>query len=189
MIGNANPLDTAPGPAAFSAQSPAARLYDFTAHPRLALRGPGSAAWLAEQGWAMPRALNTATTTATGHTLLRLGKTEAWVLAGQGAPNPVQQAHRQLHQGEGLYPLYAQHSHAWFVLAGPQRAAIMATLCAVDMSEAAFPVGAVAQTSVARLSAVVAHHPWAEAAVFSLLVDRSYAAYFYTAVADALAQG
>ena len=63
-------------------------------------------------------------------------------------------------------------------VAGEQRAEVMAKLCGVDLSEAAFPLGSVAQTQAARVSVIVAAHQNENGQpVFSIFVDQSLARY------------
>jgi sarcosine oxidase subunit gamma len=93
-------------------------------------------------------------------------------------------------QGDALasevWPLYCQHGHAWLQLAGAPRAEVMATLCGVDLSQAAFPEGSVVQTQVARVTSIIAHHAEGQAGVFSLFVDQSLAVYLWEALEDAI---
>jgi sarcosine oxidase subunit gamma len=89
----------------------------------------------------------------------------------------------------GVWPLYCQHSHAWLQLAGEPRAEIMAKLCGVDLSEAAFPLGSVAQTQVARVSVIIAAHQNHDGqTVFSIFVDQSLARYLWEAIEDAMGE-
>ena len=64
----------------------------------------------------------------------------------------------------------------------------MAKLCGVDLREAAFPLGHVAQTQMARINAVIAHHTLSGQAVFSLFVDASLAQYAIEALEDAISE-
>ena len=64
----------------------------------------------------------------------------------------------------------------------------MAKLCGVDFCDEVFAPGQVAQTQVARVSAVVAHHLRGGERVFSILVDQSLVDYLWMALADAMAE-
>ena len=89
----------------------------------------------------------------------------------------------------GIWPLYCQHSHAWLQFAGETRAEVMAKLCGVDLSEAAFPLGSVAQTQAARVSVIVAAHQNENGQpVFSIFVDQSLARYLWEAIEDAMGE-
>ena len=62
----------------------------------------------------------------------------------------------------------------------------MAKLCGVDLSDEAFPKGHVAQTQMARVSVIIAHHRWQGRPGFSLFLDQSLAGYAWSALEDAM---
>ncbi len=62
----------------------------------------------------------------------------------------------------------------------------MAKLCGVDLRARAFPVGAVAQTSAARINVIVLNVGSDERPALQLLFDRASLAYFREAVLDAM---
>ena len=65
----------------------------------------------------------------------------------------------------------------------------MAKLCGVDLSEAAFPLGSVAQTQAARISVIIAaHHSENDQPMFSMFVDQSLARYLWEAIEDAMGE-
>lgn len=64
----------------------------------------------------------------------------------------------------------------------------MAKLCAVDLSAEAFAAGQIAQTSVARINAVVMNVSDAQARKFNLLCDRASALYLWNVLLDAIAE-
>lgn len=117
--------------------------------------------------------------------IARLGASEHWLLnTAVGAPLSLPDA-----EGDAvMYAVPCQDSHAWFCLRGPARHKVMAKLCGVDLAEAAFPVGRVAQTSVALISAIVLHHDCYGEPGFSLLCDVSYADYLWSALTDAMSE-
>ncbi|MDO6459623.1 sarcosine oxidase subunit gamma family protein [Granulosicoccaceae sp. 1_MG-2023] len=160
------------------------RLRDLSALPRGGLRGADTQALLQEAGYALPAQPNQLVQS--GATLIaRLSQTEHWVLdTDPAAPSdlPAVQA------GRRVYTLPCQDSHAWLVLSGPARAEVMAKVCGVDMRPAAFAPGALAQTSVALVSAIVLHHQLEGEDVFSLLCDSAYADYLWGALLDAMAE-
>jgi sarcosine oxidase subunit gamma len=164
-------------------------LADFTSLPRLGLRGKAAAERLAAAGFPIPEAPNRLARAATGETLLRLSQTEYLLLgafADDGARVRALEDELPKAGENGLYFLPRQDSHAWFRLGGPRRAEVMAKLCGVDLSPEAFPRDALAQTSVARINAIVAHDGEPEPGAFHLLFDRPSAAYFREALLDAM---
>ena len=121
-----------------------------------------------QQSYPVPNAPNQLEPTGNGAWVMSLSHREFWML------QPDQEAVASAMQGEALaaevWPLYCQHSHAWLQLAGAPRAEVMATLCGVDLSQAAFPEGSVVQTQVARVTSIIAHH--AEGQSWRLLAVR-----------------
>ena len=74
-------------------------------------------------------------------------------------------------------------------VAGERGPKVMAKLCGVDLSEAAFPLGSVAQTQAARVSVIVAAHQNENGQpVFSIFVDQSLARYLWEAIEDAMGE-
>lgn len=117
----------------------------------------------------------------------RLGKTECWVLADPLADKPAQgMLDIRVMNESGCYPLYCQDSHAWFALTGRHLPDLMAKLCGVDLRPDQFPPGAVVQSSVARVSAIIIHHELEGIPVFYLLSDSSSAEYLWKALQDAM---
>ncbi|WP_017346669.1 hypothetical protein [Pantoea sp. A4] len=166
-------------------------LQDASLQARVGFRGRQAAGWLELHGYQVPVRANQATLQKDGSLVVRLSASEFMLLADSAAS---QQSVQQLEAGWQLsdiacYLLPRQDTHAWLRLRGPDIAAMMAKLCAVDLSAAAFPAGAVAQTSVARANSIVvnATKP-GESAEFWLLIDSSLAAWFWEACGDAMTE-
>ena len=159
-------------------------LRDLSLQRRSGVRGAGASTYLVQQSYPVPNAPNQLVPTGSGAWVMSLSHREFWVL------QPDQEAAASAMHGEALaaevWPLYCQHGHAWLQLAGAPRAEVMATLCGVDLSQAAFPEGTVVQTQVARVTSIIAHHAEGQAGVFSLFVDQSLAAYLWDALEDAI---
>ena len=157
---------------------------DLSLSARRGVRGSGAADYLQEQGFLVPDTPNRLCDSGSGHWVMALSQREFWLLC------PRQSAQASFPGGAALapnaWPLYCQHSHAWLVLSGQPMAKCMAKLCGVDLCPTTLPVGHVAQTQVARVGAIVAHHPWHSASALSLFVDQSYAAYLWEVLADAM---
>jgi len=169
----------------------AAALADFTDLPRLGVRGAAAATWLGAQGCLIPSAPNLLTVQPQGATLLRLSQGEYLLLgslADEGAQVAAVDAALAADATPGVYALPRQDTHAWFWLGGARAVEVLAKLCGVDLRPKAFAADAIAQTSVARLNAIVANAGSAERPAFHLLVDRPSAEYFREAVLDAMSE-
>jgi sarcosine oxidase subunit gamma len=79
-------------------------------------------------------------------------------------------------------------SHAWFMVTGAQAPVMFAKICGVDLRPHRFAVGAIAQTSVAKMSAIVIRADLGGTPAFHLLADSASAEYLWTCVFDAMAE-
>ncbi len=163
-------------------------LLDLSVIARTGFRGQNAQEHLSAQNLPIPEKPNQAELSDNGELVLRLSNNEFWVLGSitedQGkrvielADSPLPEAR--------CYPLYCQNSHAWFVMSGPHLAQIMAKVCGVDLRTEMFPVGAIAQTSIARVNAVVVHHTVNGLSTFSILSDSASAQYLWESLLDAM---
>lgn len=166
----------------------AINLLDLTDLPRVGFRGAQSAEYLQARGFTLPDAPNRALTQADGSHIARLSQTEYLVLgsrADNGERIAAEEARWELdHSANYLLP--RQDSHAWLQLSGAALSQVMAKLCGVDLREQAFPAGAVAQTSAARINVIVINLGGEALPTFQILFDRASLEYFTAAVLDAM---
>jgi sarcosine oxidase, subunit gamma len=91
----------------------------------------------------------------------------------------------KLEDEERTYPLLRRDSHAWLVLGGAKAADMMAKICAVDLRPHKFTNLSIAQTSVAKMSAIVTRADIGATPAFHLLADSASALYFWGCLMDA----
>lgn len=170
-------------------------LIDLSPLARTGFKGAGTVEWLEGQGVAVPAESNRAARQAGGALAARLAPSEVLVLGGNGEDDDLPARLNRAWQGESLpperprgYPLPRRDSHAWFLVTGAQAPAMFAKLCAVDLRPDRFPDLAVAQTSIARLSAIVIRGDRDGRAAFHLLSDSASADYFWDCLIDAMAE-
>ncbi|MCQ4345947.1 sarcosine oxidase [Pseudomonas stutzeri] len=165
-------------------------LIDLSNLARVGFRGAQAADYLSGRGYALPEAPNRALTQADGGHVARLSQTEYLLLGSlRDAGSRVAGEERDWQLGAGgNYLLPRQDSHAWLLLTGEHISEVMAKLCGVDLRPEAFPVGAVAQTSAARINVIVVNLPEGELPCFHILCDRASADYFWGALLDAMAE-
>ena len=162
-------------------------LRDLSLARREGVRGAGAREWLSSQGYTLPDAPNKIVTNGESGFVMSLSHREFWLLQPGSEASSGRPASEAV--AAGVWPLYCQHSHAWLQLAGEPRAEIMAKLCGVDLSDAAFPRGSVAQTQAARVSVIIAAHQNENGQpVFSIFVDHSLARYLWEAIEDAMGE-
>jgi len=163
------------------------RLEDLSLARRQGVRGVGARDWLLSQGHTLPDAPNQIVASGKSGFVMSLSHREFWLLQPDSEASAVRPPSESV--AAGVWPLYCQHSHAWLQLAGEPRAEVMAKLCGVDLSEAAFPLDSVAQTQAARVSVIIAaHQNENDQPVFSMFVDQSLARYLWEAIEDAMGE-
>jgi sarcosine oxidase subunit gamma len=173
-------------------------LADLSPLPRLGVKGPGTADWLAGLGVRIPQQSNQATRQAGGALAARLAPAELLLLGGlAGDPAPLDavaaawraEPHAPVppHSPRG-YLLPRRHSHFWFLVSGERAAQMFAKLCGVDLRPGKFADGAIAQTSLARMNAVVIRDDRGGALAYHLLGDSASAAYLWDCLTDAMAE-
>jgi sarcosine oxidase subunit gamma len=163
-------------------------LIDLTPLPRLGFKGRGTIPAMRERGIVVEPVPNRVFRQADGGLCLVLAPSEVLLLAdvrGTGAREAELESTWRLDDGERTYPVPRRDSHCWFALLGTKVPALFAKLCAVDLLPAQFPDCASAQTSVARLNAIVARVDIGVAPLFHLLADSASAVYLWNCLRDA----
>jgi sarcosine oxidase, subunit gamma len=168
---------------------------DLSVLPRTGFKGTGTVEWLTAQGLAIGPDSNRAYPQPGGELAARLAPTEIFLidsLAGTG--DLVRRLNAAWSWGSEKprtligYPMPRSESHAWFMVTGDQARAMFAKICGVDLRPHRFAVGAIAQTSVAKMSATVIRADLGEAPAFHLLADSASSEYLWTCVLDAMAE-
>ncbi len=168
---------------------------DLSVLPRTGFKGAGAVEWLTSQGVAIGPDSNRAYPQAGGELAARLAPTEIFLidsLAGTG--ELVGRLNAAWSWGSEKprrligYPMPRSESHAWFMVTGERAPAMFAKICGVDLRPHRFAGGAIAQTSVAKMSAIVIRADLGGVPAFHLLADSASALYLWTCVLDAMAE-
>jgi sarcosine oxidase subunit gamma len=149
----------------------------------------GAETFLASQGLPIPSEPNQSLLFEESLVVMRLSKSEFWLV-------DIENTHHELIEklelgAKGLddvYRLFCQHSHACFLFKGEQTAAMFSKVCGVDLSDGVFPVGSIAQTSVARTNAIVTRQDEKGEEYLLLLSDLASSQYLWDALADAASE-
>jgi sarcosine oxidase subunit gamma len=166
-------------------------LCDLSVLPRWGLKGRDAFPWLTQQGALAPSGDNRARAQADGSLIARLAPGEALILSAwpDGRASLAEAIEGLPPEGRGAcYPMLRRDSHSWFVLTGTDAPWTFAKLCGVDLAADQFPDGSIAQTSVARLTAIVIRHNLAGTIGFSLLAESASAEYLWDCLLDAMAE-
>jgi sarcosine oxidase, subunit gamma len=176
--------------AAAATTGAALKLVDLSVVPRWGLKGRDVSSWLARNGVTMPATDNRAELQGDGALVARLSPGEVLILSDLGSRPAVADAIERLPAaGEGAcYPVPRRDSHGWFAVMGGICPAFFAKLCGVDLAADRFANGRVAQTSVARLSAIVIRRDVRDALAFYVLCDSASAEYLWDCFLDAMTE-
>ncbi len=161
-------------------------LIDLSPLVRTGVKGPAARAYLEGRDWPVPEANNDAARHASGALVLRLGDNELVILSDPRADDAAVRELEAAIPGAGAWHVPRRDANCWFLLHGEPAVDCLAKLCGVDLRAPAFPPGRIAQTSVARLNAIVCRDPAMAAPAFHLLADSGSAAWFRDALLDAM---
>ena len=175
-------------------------LADLSPLARTGFKGAGTAEWLTGRGLVPPETSNRATRQGSGLLAARLAPSELMLLGGlDGDAGPIR-ALEAAWAGEPVppaaprgFPMPRADSHAWFRVTGEGAAAMFAKLCGVDLRPHVFADLTIAQTQLARLSAIVVRDDLGTAGgspvlSYHLLFDSASGAYLWDVLIDAMAE-
>jgi len=164
-------------------------LADLSTLPRSGLKGRGAPLWSQHQGIALPHSPNCACLHTDGSLIARLSQEELLVLSDlhmcASLPDDLQHS-GSIESAEGAYLLPRADSHCWFALTGRHATQTFSKVCGVDLRSAKFATGAIAQTSLARVNAIIIRHDLAATPCFYILSDVSSAEFLWTSLLDAM---
>jgi sarcosine oxidase subunit gamma len=170
-------------------------LADLSVLPHGGFKGRGTVEWLTAQGLSIGADSNKGYVQAGGELAARLAPTEIFLLdslqaTGQliGKLNAAWQWAPSAPRPQQGYPMPRQDSHAWFMATGEKAAEMFAKICGVDLRPRHCPVGTIAQTSVAKMNAIVIRADLGSTLAYHLLADIASAEYLWTCVEDAIAE-
>ncbi len=142
-----------------------------------------------KRGLTLEAKANQAYRQADGSLCLVLAPSEIILLSNlKGDGERLESSSRQdwrIEDEERTYPLLRRDSHAWFLVTGPQAPAMFAKISGIDFRLHKFPDFAIAQTSVAKMTAIVTRSDLGKYPAFHLLADSASALYFWSCLTDA----
>jgi sarcosine oxidase, subunit gamma len=170
-------------------------LADLSVLPHGGFKGRGTVEWLTSQGLQIGTDSNKAYVQAGGELAARLAPTEIFLLdslqgTGQliGKLNNAWQWAPSAPRPQQGYPTPRQDSHAWFMVSGEKSAEMFAKICGIDLRPPHCPIGTIAQTSAAKMNAIIIRADLGSTLAFHLLADIASAEYLWTCVEDAIAE-
>lgn len=168
-------------------------LADLSPLARTGFKGTGALEWLAGQGVALGPESNRGYRQAGGEIALKLAPNEVLLvdsLAAEGrfiAGLDAAWGWREERPRRPIgYPVPRADSHCWFALSGQHASEMFSKICGVDLRAHRFAEGAIAQTSVARMSGIILRRDFAETPGFYLLADSASGDYLWDCLLDAM---
>jgi sarcosine oxidase subunit gamma len=161
---------------------------DLSPLPRLGFKGRGTVPAMQARSIALEPTANRAFRQPDGGLCLVLAPGEVILLSnlnGDGERLAQLEANWRIEDEERTYPLSRRDSHAWLAVAGEALPEMFAKLCAIDLRREKFTDLAIAQTSIAKMSAILTRADMGTTPVFHLLVDSAAALYFCDCLLDA----
>jgi len=170
-------------------------LADLSVLPHGGFKGRGTVEWLTAQGLTIGADSNKAYRQTDGELAARLAPTEIFLLDSlQGTGrliaklNSAWQWAASAPRPQQGYPTPRQDSHAWFMVTGKKSPEMFAKICGVDLRPAHCPIGTIAQTSAAKMSATIIRADLGSTLAYHLLADIASAEYLWMCVLDAIAE-
>jgi sarcosine oxidase subunit gamma len=162
-------------------------LCDISTLARGGLAGSGASAYLASGYVDLPATHNDSRRQMNGDTVARLAENEYLHLGSSALFGTVSDVPAWAGNPEvKAYSLPRRDSHCWFALTGTEAAITLSKLCAIDFREHKFADGRVAQTSLARVSAIIVRGDLGETPAFFILASSSATEYLWDCLIDAM---
>ena len=162
-------------------------LLDLTEISRAGVKGKDLSLWITANAITIGDELNRAYLQSDGSLIVRLSPGELLLLADPSSPSDPMTKY-ELDPSYTCYPVRRYDSHYWFALSGERCPELFAKLCAVDLSAHNFADHSIAQTLVARSSAIIVRHDNGDLTRYYLLGDSSMKQYMLSCLNDAMAE-
>lgn len=162
---------------------------DLSPWPRTGFKGRDAMAWLAAQGLDIGAESNRAYRQKDGSLAAKLAPGEAVILDAVSAPGTAARLNAAWsYPKEACWPVPRQDAALWFVVSGHHAPTMFAKICGVDLRLHKFESLRIAQTSVARMNAIVIRDDLGRMPAFHLLGDSASARYLWRCLIDAAAE-
>jgi sarcosine oxidase subunit gamma len=164
---------------------------DLSPLPRIGFKGRGTIEAMKKRGVVVEATPNRAFRQPDGGLCLVLAPGEVILLsnlAGDGAKLQDMVNGWRIEDEERTYPLLRRDSHAWFAVTGTAAPLMFAKICAIDLRVDKFSNLAIAQTSIAKMSAIIVRSDIGPTPAYHVLADSAAALYFCSCLTDAAAE-
>jgi sarcosine oxidase subunit gamma len=164
-------------------------LADLSPLSRTGFKGRDTPDWLVTQHVAIPDGPGQARRQSDGALVLRLSADEHVIVSDLDARSELPaalDANWQLSAGRMCYQMPRAESYCWFAITGECATEMLAKVCGVDLRVDKFDDGRIAQTSLARINAVIVRNDLGATPAFYVLADSASADYLWPCLVDAM---
>ena len=163
-------------------------LADLSALGRCGYKGPRALDWLHGHDVRIGESDNQAYRQDGGALAALLAPNEALLLGALDGsePGPRLAAAASAEPAPGVYPVPRASANTWMAVTGEGAAGMFSKVCGVDLRPAKFADGAIAQTSLARLNAIIIRDDKGGIAAYHVLADSAAAVYLWMSLRDAM---
>jgi sarcosine oxidase subunit gamma len=164
---------------------------DLSPLPRACFKGHKAVAWVAAQGVTVTEANNMTAWQEDGACAARLADTEVLLLGALACESTLCErivAGWSPDPDPGAYPVPRADTNCWFLISGRHSATMFSKICGVDLRPDKFAVGAIAQTSIARLTGIVIRADVDDTLAYHFLSDNASASYMWDCLLDAMGE-
>ncbi len=162
---------------------------DLTALPRAGYKGWDMAGWAIAQGVALGEP-NSATRQGDGTLACRLAAGELLLLGDlDGASTTIDHLAGVWTMNDAVcFPVPRADTNFRFGITGSDVPGMMAKMCGIDLRPHRFADGAIVQTSVARMNAIMVRRDLGETYALDMVADSASAVYMWSCLTDAMAE-
>jgi len=164
-------------------------LADLSTLPRIGFKGRSAPDWMVQQGVELPDGPNRARPQSDGSLVAQLSAEETLLMSDlQLGSVLAEQLHKNwsIDAAQATYLLPRADSHCWFALTGKHASDAFSKVCAIDLRKDHFSQGDIAQTSLARVNAIIVRNDIGALPCFYILSDASSAEFLWTSLLDAM---
>ncbi len=165
-------------------------LADLSPMPRTGFKGRAMPEFLSQQGIVIGDAPNRACSCGRNSRAARLAPSEVLILGGRNGDADLCTRLEVAWSAETgmVFPVPRRDGTFWFAVTGSEAPAMFAKLCGVDLRPGRFDNHAVAQTSVARINAIVIRDDVNDVLFYHVLGDVASAGSMWSYITDAMTE-
>ncbi|MDX2306968.1 MAG: hypothetical protein NW216_01885 [Hyphomicrobium sp.] len=174
-----------------SADPRALAIADLSPLPRIGFKGRETVPAMQKRGIALEATANRAFRQADGSLCLVLAASEIVMLGPLSGDNTAIEkliGSWSIDDGERTFPVLRRDGNAWFAISGHKAPQLFAKICGVDVRTTRFVDLSIAQTSIAKLNAILARSDVGSTPVYHLLADSASGLYLFECLMDAASE-